>query len=407
MTTVINGSYPAVNSDSDATINGLTVGKGGGAVSSNTAVGGSALVTNSTGVYNSAFGYLSLSANSTGTRNTGFGSYTLNANTATGNNAFGHYTLAVNTSGGYNSAFGGSDTTSTLQANTTGSYNSGFGVGALANNTTASNNTAVGYQAGYSNTTGQYNTLVGYQTGYSQTSPTYGNTLIGYSAGFKLTTGTGNSFLGGSAYSACGYNVTTGNYNTIVGGFDGNQGGLDIRTSNNYIVLSDGNGNPLIITANSQTVALKGAAPNSGTGITFPATQSASTDANTLDDYEEGTFTPVLTDGTNTVNATGTYVKIGAFVWVNISSYNKNINGFNTSQLKFTGLPFATSAAYDTVLVGSLINNYPILAESTSTTLNLYAASQVGNGDMGNLAKTSFQVATAASIWGMFCYKTS
>jgi len=33
----------------------------------------------------------------------------------------------------------------------------------------------------------------------------------------------------------------------------------------------------------------------SGAGITFPATQSASTDANTLDDYEEGTFTPTIT----------------------------------------------------------------------------------------------------------------
>jgi len=32
----------------------------------------------------------------------------------------------------------------------------------------------------------------------------------------------------------------------------------------------------------------------SGAGITFPATQSASTDANTLDDYEEGTWTPVV-----------------------------------------------------------------------------------------------------------------
>jgi hypothetical protein len=38
------------------------------------------------------------------------------------------------------------------------------------------------------------------------------------------------------------------------------------------------------------TVGVGGATPAaSGAGITFPATQSASTDANTLDDYEEGT----------------------------------------------------------------------------------------------------------------------
>ena len=47
------------------------------------------------------------------------------------------------------------------------------------------------------------------------------------------------------------------------------------------------------------TISVGGATPSaSGAGITFPATQSASTDANTLDDYEEGTWTP-------TVNSTG------------------------------------------------------------------------------------------------------
>ena len=58
-----------------------------------------------------------------------------------------------------------------------------------------------------------------------------------------------------------------------------------------------------------------------GIGITFPATQSASTDANTLDDYEEGTWTPVFkgTTGDPTVTYTqqsGRYVKIGRmFYW--------------------------------------------------------------------------------------------
>jgi hypothetical protein len=38
-----------------------------------------------------------------------------------------------------------------------------------------------------------------------------------------------------------------------------------------------------------------GATPTtSGTGITFPASASASTNANTSDDYEEGTWTPTV-----------------------------------------------------------------------------------------------------------------
>ena len=43
-----------------------------------------------------------------------------------------------------------------------------------------------------------------------------------------------------------------------------------------------------------KSLALQGATSQSGTGITFPATQSASSDANTLDDYEEGDWTPSI-----------------------------------------------------------------------------------------------------------------
>ena len=54
----------------------------------------------------------------------------------------------------------------------------------------------------------------------------------------------------------------------------------------------------------STTMSVGGATPSaSGSGITFPATQSASTDANTLDDYEEGTWTPNMA---SLVNLTGT-----------------------------------------------------------------------------------------------------
>jgi hypothetical protein len=56
-----------------------------------------------------------------------------------------------------------------------------------------------------------------------------------------------------------------------------------------------------------------------GIGITFPATQSASTNANTLDDYEEGTWTPNQGSGLTVVGAfssAGVYTKIGNLVYV-------------------------------------------------------------------------------------------
>jgi hypothetical protein len=61
---------------------------------------------------------------------------------------------------------------------------------------------------------------------------------------------------------------------------------------------------------------------STGGQIKFPATQNASSDANTLDDYEEGTFSFTAnpdTGGVTLQNATGYYTKIGRLV--NIRAY--------------------------------------------------------------------------------------
>jgi hypothetical protein len=70
------------------------------------------------------------------------------------------------------------------------------------------------------------------------------------------------------------------------------------------------------------TIGVGAATPaTSGAGITFPGTQSASSDANTLDDYEEGTYTPTFggTSSNPTVTYTtqsGAYTKIGNMVYL-------------------------------------------------------------------------------------------
>ena len=68
------------------------------------------------------------------------------------------------------------------------------------------------------------------------------------------------------------------------------------------------------------TISVGNATPStSGAGITFPATQSASSDANTLDDYEEGTWTPTITGGYTSISyqlQRGWYAKVGSLVIV-------------------------------------------------------------------------------------------
>jgi hypothetical protein len=183
------------------------VGKGAGAVASNTTVGVSALPVNTTGSQNTAVGNGGLYTNTTGSSNTAVG-----------------YFAGLSTS--------------------TGSNNTAIGTSALQTNTTASFNTAVGYQAGYTNSTGAKNVYIGKQAGYAATGSN--NTIVGEEAGLALSTGAGNTFIGAynSSTGGCGEAITTGSKNTILGAYNGNQGGLDIRTASNYIVLSDGDGNP-------------------------------------------------------------------------------------------------------------------------------------------------------------------
>ena len=99
------------------------------------------------------------------------------------------------------------------------------------------------------------------------------------------------------------------------------------------------------------TIGVGGAtASASGSGISFPATQSASTDANTLDDYEEGTWTPTLkTTGTNFSSLTyssqtGDYVKIGSYVYCQFFLQINSVSG-GTGDIQLSGLPFASSGS--------------------------------------------------------------
>jgi len=82
-------------------------------------------------------------------------------------------------------------------------------------------------------------------------------------------------------------------------------------------------------------------------GVTFPATAVPSADANTLDDYEEGTFTPTFVPETNSFgaisyqNQSAFYTKIGRLCFVGIRLRTASLTiGSATGQLSIGGLPF-------------------------------------------------------------------
>ena len=225
-------SGTALTLANDASISGLTVGKGTNGVTANTALGSGALLgANSGSGNNTAIGYQSSYSNTSGSYNTSVGQGSLYTNT-TGllNVALGQASLYYNTTGGYNVAVG----PSALSSNTTASSNTAVGYQALYSNATGQNNIALGYQAGYNNkynnntylgslagysmTNGNFNTFIGYLAGYSA-NPAVANAntfncFMGYYAGYGCTTGTDNVLIGGQNPA---YQLTTGANNTIVG----------------------------------------------------------------------------------------------------------------------------------------------------------------------------------------------
>jgi len=301
------------SSASDGLIYGLTVGRGASAVSSNTALGSGALNNASTtGGFNTSIGRNTMQSLTSGSESVAVGNSVLNLATIGDNNVgVGNSALAATTTGGSNVAVG----LGSLQRNTTASFSTAIGTQALNFNTTTSNSTAVGYQAGYN------------------------------------STGAANQFFG---YSS-GVNVTSGAKNVIIGSYTGTAAPIS-ATGSNFVVLSDGDGNIVASSKTAQTFALAGGTLSSGTGIAFPATQSASTNANTLDDYEEGTWTATLTGSTAaptvpvTANA-AVYTKIGRSVSVNLNFDGISVAGA-TGDAVITGLPFTCNSTWSHGVVG-------------------------------------------------------
>ena len=166
---------------------GLTFGKGAGAISTNTAVGRSALATNAIGASNVAVGDNALNL-STSSNNTAIGAEAL-ASTTTGqsNTGVGELVLRSNVTGDFNVAMGGQ----ALYSNTSGLDNVAYGYLALSENLTSSNNTAIGHKA-LLNTTA------------------LDNTAVGHFAGETNTTGINNVFIGRNAQG-----VAAGSNNTV------------------------------------------------------------------------------------------------------------------------------------------------------------------------------------------------
>jgi hypothetical protein len=289
----------------DAAINGLTVGKGAGAISSNTALGSSALNSNTTGSSNTANGANALLANTTGSSNTASGLNALQRNTTGLNNtASGVNALLSNTTGNDNTASG----VNALQGNTTGNSNTASGLNALLFNTTGNSNTASGVSALRSNTTGFNNTASGVDALRNNTTGTQ-NTASGQGALQLNTTGSFNTASGQGAL----FSNTTGINNTASG-----QGALFSNTTGTSNTASGRDALVLNTTGTQNTASGQGALRNNTTGIQNTASGQDALFSNTTGSGNTASGYQALLSNTtgsgntaiNPLNSAGSYVPV-------------------------------------------------------------------------------------------------
>lgn len=135
------------------------------------------------------------------------------------------------------------------------------------------------------------------------------------------------------------------------------------------------------------TIGVGNATPAAtGSGVSFPNTQSLSSDVNTLDDYEEGTYVTALTPTTsgsitlNTSYNTLSYTKVGNFVSLNgllvISSVSSPV-GAITLNLPFTingsGTQYRTTGIFLPRNTASVnMNQFVILGIEGNASVNVF-----------------------------------
>jgi len=170
---------------------------------------------------------------------------------------------------------------------------------------------------------------------------------------------------------------------------------LAFRTGGTERMRIDSSGNLLVgvtsANANGGVLQLK-------SGITFPATQVAATDANTLDDYEEGTWTPA--EATVTLStAVGHYTKVGNMVtaW----AYMVWPSTANTANTVINGLPFTIANAEDNRSCFVTQCNAALLLSGTGSIMGIPAStqSQLFKADANRATNANMTTAELRATW--------
>ena len=355
--------------NSDAQIYGVRVGRGAGAVSTNTVLGNSVLPSNSTGSNNTAIGYRAGNPITTGISNTFLGSDTGFGlqSSASYNTVVGAFALNASASVGPTGAVAVGYSAGYYLKNADYSVVIGYQAGAFGGFYQTNSTVAIGYQASQYNY-GAYNTAIGYQANYGNAvnSNSFNITAVGHSAlfsntasynaafgnvaGYSNTSGTNNTFIGsGAAYSG-----TTGSDNTALGlsSLYSNQTNSNITSIGSqaqYYMRADGN------TSIGYQSLYGSATPASNTG-----------GYNTVIGYR-AVFNTLTTGAYNTV--------IGASAGYSLTTGSQNVL-IGSSSTASTAAGYAITTGQYNVVIGPYTGNSGGLDIRTASNFVVFADGQ-------------------------------
>ena len=207
---------------------------------------------------------------------------------------------------------------------------------------------------------------------------TAGTTAVTVNASQVVSIGTTN--VGGTLNTT----TTSGNWGVLI--YDGTNNASMLQFRNNAGAAA---GDISLSSAGATSLLISSVA-----GVNFPATQVASANANTLDDYEEGTWTATDASGAGLTftNTTQRYTKVGRLVTIQIDNltFPSTANG---NSVAIGGLPFVAGAAGCsggiTPYTGSTVQFVVINGESIVRLYNMPSAFvRTTNADMS--AKDAF-----------------
>jgi hypothetical protein len=231
---------------------------------------------------------------------------------------------------------------------------------------------------------------------------TTGNVGIGTTSpgGYKLAIGDGSSNRGRIMLKG----ATGGNYPEVNIDDTMNSGGKNYQlySTGGQLKVANQTDSNVSFVANSFGIGLGDNAPVDGDGIRFPATQVPSSNANTLDDYEEGTWTPVV--GGVTLTGAGRYTKVGRLVSISFANQNGIPALAVGARMDCTGIPFGVVAgAWANTAIPSIgWNNASLIF------LDELACGRLDPTNTISMFNRGTEASTAADAWGLsLVYYTS